>query len=70
MALPTPVIFWVIERQLLLAMRGIIGVVYIGNPLFINKNVIEMVALLVLMTTRTGKWFGLDALVSSIFKRS
>jgi len=40
-----------------------------GNYLFVNKNVIEMVALLVLMTTRTGKWFGLDAIVSSIFNR-
>lgn len=40
-----------------------------GNYLFVNKNVIEMVALLVLMTTRTGKWFGLDAIVSSIFSR-
>jgi uncharacterized membrane protein YphA (DoxX/SURF4 family) len=40
-----------------------------GNYLIINKNVIEMVALLVLMTTRTGKWFGLDAIVSSIFNR-
>lgn len=40
-----------------------------GNYLFVNKNVIEMFALLVLMTTRTGKWFGLDAIVSSIFNR-
>ena len=37
-----------------------------GNYLFVNKNVIELLALLVLMTTRTGKWFGLDAIVSSI----
>jgi len=40
-----------------------------GNYLFVNKNVIEMFALLVLMTTRTGTWFGLDAIVSSIFNR-
>ncbi|HKA07173.1 MAG TPA: hypothetical protein VKD71_07935 [Gemmataceae bacterium] len=40
-----------------------------GNYLIINKNVIEMFALLVLMTTRTGKWFGLDAVISSIFNR-
>jgi uncharacterized membrane protein YphA (DoxX/SURF4 family) len=39
-----------------------------GNYLVINKNVIEMVGLLVLMGTRTGKWFGLDAIVSSTFR--
>jgi len=35
-----------------------------GSYLFVNKNVIEMIALLALMTTRSGQWFGLDALVS------
>jgi uncharacterized membrane protein YphA (DoxX/SURF4 family) len=40
-----------------------------GNYLVINKNVIEMVALLVLMTTRSGQWFGLDAIVSWMFGR-
>jgi uncharacterized membrane protein YphA (DoxX/SURF4 family) len=40
-----------------------------GNYLVINKNVIEMVALLVLMTTRSGCWFGLDAIVSWAFGR-
>ena len=40
-----------------------------GNYLVINKNVIEMVALLVLMTTRSGRWFGLDAIVSWLFGR-
>jgi len=29
-----------------------------GSYLFVNKNVIEMVALLALMTTRSGKWAG------------
>ena len=29
----------------------------------------EMVALLALMTTRTGQWFGLDAIVGWFFKR-
>jgi len=38
-----------------------------GNYLVINKNVIEMVALLVLMTKRSGRWFGLDAIVSWAF---
>jgi uncharacterized membrane protein YphA (DoxX/SURF4 family) len=33
-----------------------------GHYLFINKNVIEMLALLVLATTRSGTWFGLDGL--------
>jgi hypothetical protein len=31
--------------------------------------VIEMVALLVLMTTRTDKWAGLDAIVCALFRR-
>jgi uncharacterized membrane protein YphA (DoxX/SURF4 family) len=34
-----------------------------GNPLFVNKNVIECLALLVLMCYPTGRWLGLDALV-------
>ena len=38
-----------------------------GSYLFVNKNVIEMVALLALMTTRTGQWFGLDAIVGWFF---
>jgi uncharacterized membrane protein YphA (DoxX/SURF4 family) len=32
--------------------------------LFIDNNVIEMLALFVLATTRSGKWLGLDALLS------
>lgn len=38
-----------------------------GSYLFVNKNVIEMVALIALMTTRSGKWAGLDAILSWIF---
>ena len=34
-----------------------------GNPLFINKNVIECVALLVIASFPTGRWMGLDALL-------
>lgn len=34
-----------------------------GTYLFINKNVIEMLALLALATTSSGKWVGLDGLV-------
>jgi uncharacterized membrane protein YphA (DoxX/SURF4 family) len=37
-----------------------------GNPLFVNKNVIECLALLSLACMPTGKWLGLDALVSRI----
>jgi uncharacterized membrane protein YphA (DoxX/SURF4 family) len=33
-----------------------------GNPLFINKNVIEGIALLVVAAHPTGRWMGLDAL--------
>ncbi len=35
-----------------------------GKYLFVNKNLVEMLALLVLATTRTGYWIGLDGLVS------
>ena len=34
-----------------------------GNPLFINKNLIEALALLALAAHPTGRWLGLDALV-------
>jgi len=34
-----------------------------GYYLFINKNVIEMLALLTLATTASGRWLGLDALI-------
>jgi len=37
-----------------------------GNPVFINKNAIEGLALLVLATFPTGRWLGLDALLASI----
>ncbi|MCI0705086.1 MAG: hypothetical protein L0241_28835 [Planctomycetia bacterium] len=40
-----------------------------GNPIFINKNVIECLALLVLMCYPTGRWLGLDALVLRPFCR-
>lgn len=33
-----------------------------GTYLFVNKNVVEMLALLLLATTYSGRWFGLDAL--------
>jgi uncharacterized membrane protein YphA (DoxX/SURF4 family) len=34
-----------------------------GHYLYINKNVIEMLALLTLATTRSGRWCGLDGLL-------
>jgi uncharacterized membrane protein YphA (DoxX/SURF4 family) len=34
-----------------------------GHYLYINKNIIEMVALLALATTRSGRWLGLDGLL-------
>lgn len=37
-----------------------------GNPLFINKNVIEGIALLVIATFPTGRWLGLDALIAKV----
>ena len=37
-----------------------------GNPVFINKNAIEALALLVLATFPTGSWLGIDALIGRI----
>jgi uncharacterized membrane protein YphA (DoxX/SURF4 family) len=34
-----------------------------GNYLFVNKNVVEMLALFALAGVPTGRWFGLDALL-------
>lgn len=38
-----------------------------GNPLFINKNVIEALALLVIVVHPTGKWLGIDSLLYRVF---
>jgi uncharacterized membrane protein YphA (DoxX/SURF4 family) len=35
-----------------------------GNPIFINKNVIEALALCVILVHPTGRWLGLDALLA------
>ena len=40
-----------------------------GYYLFVNKNVIEFLALMMLATTRSGQWLGIDALISWIFTR-
>ena len=37
-----------------------------GHYVFINKNIIEMLALLALATTRSGYWAGLDGLLSCL----
>ena len=34
-----------------------------GNPLFINRNAIEALAMLVILVHPTGRWLGLDALI-------
>ncbi|MCS6976952.1 MAG: hypothetical protein NZM31_08105 [Gemmatales bacterium] len=34
-----------------------------GNYLFVDKNLIEILALLVIASTRSGEWFGLDGLL-------
>lgn len=39
-----------------------------GNPLFINKNAIEFLALLALACMPTGKWLGLDAMIAYLFR--
>ncbi len=38
-----------------------------GNPLFVNKNVIEALALLAIATFPTGRWMGIDAMIYYVF---
>jgi uncharacterized membrane protein YphA (DoxX/SURF4 family) len=38
-----------------------------GNYFFVNKNLIEMFALLALATTQSGRWLGLDAWLHRLF---
>jgi uncharacterized membrane protein YphA (DoxX/SURF4 family) len=40
-----------------------------GYYFYVNKNVIEMVALLALATTHSGRWLGLDALIHFVTGR-
>jgi uncharacterized membrane protein YphA (DoxX/SURF4 family) len=40
-----------------------------GHYLYVNKNLIELLALLALATTRSGRWLGLDALWPLLFGR-
>ncbi|MBX3444803.1 MAG: DoxX family membrane protein [Planctomyces sp.] len=39
------------------------------HSLFINKNLIEALALLMIAATPSGTWFGLDGIVSRLFRR-
>ena len=41
-----------------------------GHYLMVNKNLVEALALLMIATTRIGRWGGLDAYVSAILGRS
>jgi uncharacterized membrane protein YphA (DoxX/SURF4 family) len=41
-----------------------------GHYVFVNKNIIEMLALLTLATTRSGRWLGLDALLQFLRPRT
>jgi len=40
-----------------------------GHYLIVNKNVIEAIALLMIATSRVGRWAGLDAYISAWFRR-
>lgn len=41
-----------------------------GNPVFVNKNVIEALALMVIFVHPTGRWMGLDALLHRMVFRN
>jgi uncharacterized membrane protein YphA (DoxX/SURF4 family) len=41
-----------------------------GNPVFINKNVIEFLGLMVVMVHPTGRWLGLEALIHRLVFRN
>jgi len=41
-----------------------------GNPVFVNKNVIEALAMLVIMVHPTGRWLGIDAFLHRVFFRN
>jgi uncharacterized membrane protein YphA (DoxX/SURF4 family) len=40
-----------------------------GHYLFVNKDLIEMLALMVLATVPSGRWLGLDGLFHALFRR-
>jgi uncharacterized membrane protein YphA (DoxX/SURF4 family) len=40
-----------------------------GHYLIVNKNLIEMIALLMIATSGIGRWFGIDGIISAILRR-
>lgn len=40
-----------------------------GNPLFVNKNLIEAIALLVVLVHPTGRWLGIDAFIDYVWHK-
>ena len=40
-----------------------------GHYLIVDKNVIEAIALLMIAASGAGRWAGLDAYLSAIFRR-
>ena len=48
---------------------GVQEIPSIEHNLFVNKVFVEMLALLVIASLPSGKWFGLDAAISAIFRR-
>ena len=41
-----------------------------GNPLFVNKNVIEFLGLMVVLVHPTGRWMGIDAFIHRLLFRN
>ena len=37
-----------------------------GNPVFINKNMIEAIALLLIASVPSGSWLGIDGLIARV----
>lgn len=48
---------------------GVQEIPSIEHNLFVNKVFVEMLALLVIASLPSGKWFGLDAAIAAIFRR-
>jgi uncharacterized membrane protein YphA (DoxX/SURF4 family) len=40
-----------------------------GHYMFVNKNLIELIAMLMIAASGVGRWFGLDAFIHAIFGR-
>ena len=46
-----------------LPLPGVLEAVRVEGYPYVNKNIVEMLALLTLATTRSGRWAGLDVLI-------